>query len=60
MTQLKHEVIQYVNLKHFLLTSDHLTILRCSPSPFLNFLILLPLCFALALGIYLFSFLLCW
>lgn len=47
-------------MKHFLPTSDHITRLTCPLSALLNFLILLPLCFALALGIYLFSFLLCW
>lgn len=47
-------------MKHFLPTSDHITLLTCPLSALLNFLILLPLCFALALGIYLFSFLLCW
>ena len=54
MTQLKHEIIQYVNLEQFLSTSDHVTILKCSPSVLLNFLMLLSLSFALALGIYLF------
>lgn len=54
MTQLKHEIIQYVNLKQFLSTNDHVTILKCSPSTLLNFLTLLSLSFPLALGIYLF------
>ena len=54
MIQLKHEIIKYVNLKQFLPMSDHVTILRCSPSMLLHFLILLPLCFALALTISLF------
>lgn len=60
MTQIKHKTIQYVKLKQFLPTSDHITILKYFPSVLLNFLVLLLLSFALALGIYLFSFLLCW